>query len=102
MAWKWTNFKPGLNLNQYVLIILKHLREFVQSDWFVPVFISDDRDTAGRTLGMFAPGRIDPLECRDLFLSWKQQFSYYDPFRQILYMRIKVLFLKRDGLYGPI
>ena len=29
------------------MIILKHLRKFVQSDWFLPVFIShDDRDTA--------------------------------------------------------
>ena len=26
--------------------ILKHLRQFVQSDWFLPVFISHDRDTA--------------------------------------------------------
>ena len=30
--------------------ILKHLREFVQSDWFLPVFISHDRDTACGTL----------------------------------------------------
>ena len=26
--------------------ILKHLRRFVQSDWFLPVFISRDKDTA--------------------------------------------------------
>ena len=30
-----------------LLMILKHLRQFVQSDWFLPVFISHDRDTAG-------------------------------------------------------
>ena len=27
--------------------ILKHLRQFVKSDWFLPVFISHDKDTAG-------------------------------------------------------
>ena len=39
--------------------ILKHLKEFVQSDWFLPVFISHDRDTARGALWMFhahAPG----------------------------------------------
>ena len=40
--------------------ILKHLRQFVQSDWFLPVFISHDKDTAsGR--------RIDPFKRRVLF-----------------------------------
>ena len=42
-----------------LLSILKHLREFVQSDWFLPMFISHDRDTAHGALGMFhshAPG----------------------------------------------
>ena len=48
----------------YVIDILKHLREFVQSDWFLPMFISHDIDKAGRTLGMVAPGWNDPLECR--------------------------------------
>ena len=46
--------------SQYNLnTILKHLRQFVQSDWFLPdaCVISHDRDTfmARRTLGMFAP-----------------------------------------------
>ena len=27
------------------IIILKHLRQFVQSDWFLPVFILHDKDT---------------------------------------------------------
>ena len=29
-----------------LLGILKHLRQFVQSDWFLPVFISHDKDMA--------------------------------------------------------
>ena len=49
--------------------ILKYLREFVQSDWFLPMFISHDRDTAWNVCTMHTPGWIDPLECRDLFLS---------------------------------
>ena len=59
-------------------LILKHLREFVQSDWFLLVFISHEIDTARgsrRAWNVFTahtPGWIDPLECRDLFLSWKQ------------------------------
>ena len=40
--------------------ILKHLRQFVQSDWFLPVFISHDKDTA-------CDARIDPFERRGLF-----------------------------------
>ena len=35
--------------------ILKHLREFVQSDWFLPVFISHYIDTARGAIGMFSP-----------------------------------------------
>ena len=30
-----------------LLSILKHLRQFVQSDWFLPVFLSHDKDTVG-------------------------------------------------------
>ena len=41
-------------------IILKHFRQFVQSDWFLPVFISHDKDTAS---GL----RIDPFKHRVLF-----------------------------------
>ena len=37
--------------------ILKHLRQFVQSDWFLPVFISHDKDTAS---GLW----IDPFKRR--------------------------------------
>ena len=48
---------------------LKHLRQFVQSDWFLHVFISHDKDKALNVCTTHAPGWIDPLECRDLFLS---------------------------------
>ena len=45
------------------------MREFVQSDWFLPVFISHDRDYAPHAWNVWcnthAPGWIDPLECRD-------------------------------------
>ena len=41
-------------------VILKHLRQFVQSDWFLPMFISHDRDTA-------SGARIDPFKRRVLF-----------------------------------
>ena len=44
-----------------------------------------------------APGWIDPLECGDSFLSLKLQLRYYTS-----RMKIKVLSLKRDGLYGLI
>ena len=41
----------GTKDNDYLIIyILKHLRQFVQSDWFLPVFISHDRDTARAVL----------------------------------------------------
>ena len=33
--------------------ILKRLRQFVQSDWFLPVFISHDRDTASSAPDIF-------------------------------------------------
>ena len=46
------------------------MRQFVQSDRFLPVFISHDKDTAWNVCTTHAPGWIDPLECRDLFLSW--------------------------------
>ena len=52
-----------------IYLILKHLRQFVQSDWFLPVFISHDKDTAWNVCTMHAPGWIDPSECTDLFLS---------------------------------
>ena len=44
----------------------------------------------GRMLRMVAPGRIDPLECRDLLVSLKQQISYYDTLCQILYIKKNV------------
>ena len=34
-----------------IKVILKYLRQFVQSDWFLPIFISHDKDRRG----MFAP-----------------------------------------------
>ena len=52
--------------------ILKHLRQFVQSDWFLPVFISHDKDTAWNVCATHAPGWIDPLECRDLYFKLKR------------------------------
>ena len=39
--------------------ILKHLRQFVQSDWFLPMFISHDKDTAWNVCTTHAPGWID-------------------------------------------
>ena len=39
-----------------MLEILKHLRQFVQSDWFLPVFISHDRDITLRLFHTHAPG----------------------------------------------
>ena len=45
--------------NVIILNILKHFREFVQTDWFLPVFISLDRDMVHGALGIFhvhAPG----------------------------------------------
>ena len=64
-----------------MFIILTHFREFVQSDWFLPVFISHDRDTAlfECFMRMHRP-RIDPLERRVLFSYWKEQFCYYKSF----------------------
>ena len=55
-----TKYKKDKTFN-YQSKILKHLRQLVQSDWFLPVFISHDKDTAS---GL----RIDPLKCRVLFL----------------------------------
>ena len=49
--------------------ILKHFRQFVQSDWFLPGFISHDKDTVWNVCITHAPGWIDPLECRDLVVS---------------------------------
>ena len=60
-----TYIRTGFSLK----VILKHLRQFVQSDWFLPVFISHDKDTAWNVCTTHAPGWIGPLECRDLFLS---------------------------------
>ena len=55
--------------NMLLFNILKHLRQFVQSDWFLTVFISHDKDTAWNVCTTHTPGWIDPLECRDLFVS---------------------------------
>lgn len=47
------------------------LRQFVQFDWFLPVFILHDRDRARGSLGMFhthpGPGLVGPFECRVYF-----------------------------------
>ena len=50
--------------------ILKHLKQFVQSDWFLPVFIPHDKDTALNVCTTHAPGWIDPLECSRFRLYW--------------------------------
>ena len=42
--------------------ILKHLRQFVQSDWFLTMFISHDKDTVNVIW-------IDPFQRRALFSS---------------------------------
>ena len=49
-----------VGMNYLISRILKHLRQFVQSDWFLPVFIPHDKDT---TSGL----RIDPFKRRVLF-----------------------------------
>ena len=49
----------AIAIDRIWLYILKHLRQFAQSDWFLPVFISHDRNMARGALGMFhthAPG----------------------------------------------
>ena len=54
-----------LNSTFYIIwLIHKHLRQFMQSDCFLPVFISHDKDTAS---GL----RIDPFKRRVLFSYWK-------------------------------
>ena len=81
----------------------------MQSDWFLPAFMSHDKDTAWNVCTTHAPGWIDPLECRDLFLSlsdssviihhfWSH-FAYLN--QKCLRMRIKVLFLKRVWYVRP-
>ena len=47
-----------------IIGILKHLRQFAQSDWFLPVFIS------GIETRWAAP-RIDPFERRGILSYWK-------------------------------
>ena len=54
-------------------LILKHLRQFVQYDWFLPVCISHDKDTAS---GL----RIDPFKHRVLFFILKVTASYLNYF----------------------
>ena len=55
---------------QYSVVVMnlhsfkKHLRQFVQSDWFLPVFISHDKGTL----------RIDPFKCRVLLSSYFKSF----------------------------
>ena len=76
--------------------VLKHYRQFVQSDWFLAVFKS-----------RLAALRIDPFKRRVLFSYWKITALYFmvkvfTYFWKCWRMIIKVLFLKRDGLYGPI
>ena len=47
------------NTQSRLFAILKYLRGFVQSDWFLLVFISHNRDTACIALAMchtYAPG----------------------------------------------
>ena len=54
-----TSLKPPVSI-KLLKCILKHLRQFVQSDWFLPVFISHDKDTASSL-------QIDPFKRRVLF-----------------------------------
>ena len=45
--WRYQAHHCKLSLRVHIYFdILKHLRQFVQSDWFLDVLISHDKDTA--------------------------------------------------------
>ena len=46
------NYITPNSITLFIWYILKH---FVQSDWFLPVFISHDRDTVRGAIGMYHP-----------------------------------------------
>ena len=105
-------FSMKHQINESLLMNLKHLRQFVQSDWFLPVFISHNKDTALNVCTTHARGWIDPLECRDLFLSWSDSsviihhfWSHFTYFKFKMFKNenkgIVFMFLKRVWFVRP-
>ena len=72
-VWQLTTYTIDTFMIVKRIWFLKHLRQFVHSDWFLPVFISHDKDTA-------AVPRIDPFKRRVLFSYWKYQLRILNRF----------------------